>query len=156
VIAPVGERDRLIERLESAGAAAGSPEAFRVVRLEHGRPRYGEDITERYIAPETDQGRAMNYQKGCYLGQEIVERVRSRGQVNRILRAVQIDGTEIPEPGTKLQLGNAVAGEITSAAYSPALDKIVALAYVRAEHANAGGEVSLDNRRAVFAPRIEG
>ena len=153
IIPPANERPALIDRLEDAGAVAASPEAFRIVRIENGRPRYGEDITERYIAPETNQARALNYQKGCYLGQEIVERVRSRGQVNRILVPIQIEGAEPPEPGTKLQLGSAVAGEITSAAYSPALNEVVGLAYVRVEHANRGEELSLNDRAAsVVAP----
>jgi folate-binding protein YgfZ len=153
VITPASERAALIDQLEAAGAVAASPEAFRIVRIENGRPRFGEDITERFIAPETNQARAMNYQKGCYLGQEIVERVRSRGQVNRILVSIQIEGVELPEPGTKLQLGNAVAGEITSVAYSPALNKVMGLAYVRVEHANAGEELSVNDRRvSVAAP----
>lgn len=153
IITPASERDALIDRLEAAGAVAASPEAFRIVRIENGRPRFGEDITERFIGPETNQARAMNYQKGCYLGQEIVERVRSRGQVNRILVPIQIEGTEPAERGTKLQVGNALAGEITSAAYSPALNKIVGLAYIRVEHANAGEELSVNEKRAsVVAP----
>jgi folate-binding protein YgfZ len=151
IITPSAERAALINQIEAAGAVAASPEAFRIIRIENGRPRYGEDITERYIAPETNQARAMNYQKGCYLGQEIVERVRSRGQVNRILVPVRVEGADPPEPGTKLQIGNAVAGEITSAAYSPELNKVVGLAYVRVEHANTGEELSLNDRRATVA-----
>ena len=151
VITPTAERTALIEQLEAAGAVAASPEAFRIIRIKNGRPRFGEDITERFIGPETNQARAMNYQKGCYLGQEIVERVRSRGQVNRILVSIQIEGAEPPEAGTKLQLGSVVAGEITSVAYSPALNKLVGLAYVRVEHANPGEELSLDDRRAMVA-----
>ena len=61
-------------------ARGGCPEATaddaRTVRIEHGRPRYGEEITERYLVQETGQLHAVNFNKGCYLGQEIVERVR--------------------------------------------------------------------------------
>jgi folate-binding protein YgfZ len=101
-----------------------------VVRLEHGRPRYTEDISDRFLAQEANQPHALHFSKGCYLGQEIVERVRSRGQIHRVLKPLVLDTKEPPAPGTKLQIDGADA-EITSAAYSPALDKVVALAYVR-------------------------
>jgi len=116
----------LIAELEAAGAVAGDAEAFRVVRLEHGKARYGEDLSERFLAQEANQPHALHFSKGCYLGQEIVERVRSRGQIHRLLKPLVLDEKDPPAPGTKLP-----AGEITSAAYSPALDKVVALAYVR-------------------------
>ena len=143
IFVPLTERDELIRELESAGAAAADAEAFGVVRLEHGKPRYGEDLSERYLAQEANQPRALHFQKGCYLGQEIVERVRSRGQVHRVLMPLQLDTKEPPESGTKLQIGESNTAEITSAAYSPALDKVVALAYVRVEHAKPGTEMKL-------------
>lgn len=163
------ERESVVNRLESAGVIPASDEAFRMVRIEKGRPRYGEDISERYLAQETNQSRAMNFQKGCYLGQEIVERVRSRGQVHRLLVAVRVEAAEPPAAGTKLQtratpeLGAAApepvepgpsragesiaiepsAGEIASAVFSPALGKVAALAYVRVEHARPGATLYL-------------
>jgi folate-binding protein YgfZ len=127
VFAPASEKSALISRLEAAGAEPADAEAARVVRLEHGKPRYGEDISERFLAQEANQPQALNFSKGCYLGQEIVERVRSRGQIHRELRPLTLETKEPPAPGTKL----ADATEITSAAYSPAMDKVVALAYVR-------------------------
>ena len=74
---------KALQALLAGLAPEASPGDLLAVRLEHGRPRYGDDITERYIAHETGQMHALNFQKGCYLGQEIVERVRSRGLVNR-------------------------------------------------------------------------
>ena len=127
IFAPIAEKPALIKRLEAAGAEPADAEAARVVRLEHGKPRYGEDISERFLAQEANQPHALHFSKGCYLGQEIVERVRSRGQIHRVLKPLILDMTEPPAPGTKLE----DASEITSAAYSPALDKVVALAYVR-------------------------
>jgi aminomethyltransferase len=73
---------------------------------------------------------AVSFTKGCYLGQEIVERVRSRGQVHKHLRALEIDTDAPPEPGAKLTSAGKEAGEIVSAAYSPAQAKTVALAYL--------------------------
>jgi aminomethyltransferase len=127
VFVPVAGKAELISQLEAAGAVAGDAEAFNVVRLEHGKARYGVDLSERFLAQEANQPPALHFSKGCYLGQEIVERVRSRGQIHRVLTPLVLEGKEPPAPGAKLETGT----EFTSAAYSPALDKIVALAYVR-------------------------
>lgn len=124
-------RDAVISSLETAGASGADLEAAKVVRLEHGKPRYGEDISERYLAQETNQSRALHFNKGCYLGQEIVERVRSRAQIHRRLLPVHLETDQVPAPGTKLQAEGKDAAEITSAAFSPALAQTVALAYVR-------------------------
>jgi len=131
VIAPDGEKDQLVAQIEAAGAVPGDTEAFRVVRLENGKPRYGEDLSERFLAQEANQPHALHFSKGCYLGQEIVERVRSRGQIHRVLKPVVLEMKDPPAPGTKLTLADGQAAEITSAVYSPALDKVVGLAYVR-------------------------
>jgi aminomethyltransferase len=133
IFAPVAEKAALISRLEAAGAEPADAEAARVVRLEHGKPRYSEDISERFLAQEANQPHALHFSKGCYLGQEIVERVRSRGQIHRVLKPVVLDASDPPAPGTKLELNGTGAAEITSAAYSPALNKVVALAYVRTD-----------------------
>jgi aminomethyltransferase len=127
IFAPAPEKSALIARLEAAGAEPADAEAARVVRLEHGKARYGDDITDRFLAQEANQPHALHFSKGCYLGQEIVERVRSRGQIHRVLTPLTLDTDAPPARGTKLD----DASEITSAAFSPALGKVVALAYVR-------------------------
>ena len=108
------------------------------MRIENGRPRYGEEITERYLVQETAQLHAVHLSKGCYLGQEIVERVRSRAQMHRVLRKLELDTAEQPAAGTKLTAGGADAAEIASSAFSPAPGKAVALAYVRTPFAEPG------------------
>src|SRR5205085_11781166 len=136
-------------------AASGIPEATsgdaRTVRLEHGRPRYGEEITERYLVQETGQLHAVSFHKGCYLGQEIVERVRSRAQIHRVLRRLEIDTADPPAAGVKLKSGDADAAEIASAAFSPALGKTVALAYVRTQFAELGTKMQLGDVSAIAA-----
>jgi tRNA-modifying protein YgfZ len=133
IFIPMDERHALAARLTAAGIPNATAEEARLVRIENGKPRYGEDISDRYLAQETQQLHAVHFNKGCYLGQEIVERVRSRGQVHRHLAPVEIESATAPAPGSKLVAdGNAVA-EITSAVYSPALGKTVGLAYVRTE-----------------------
>jgi len=134
----VDDKPRLIHDLELAGAQPASPDAATIVRLEHGRPRYGEEITERFLVQETGQMQAVHFNKGCYLGQEIVERVRSRAQIHRILRHLEIDSTEVPPAGTKFE-----GGEIVSAVLSPALGKVVAMAYVRIPSSEPGTELSV-------------
>jgi folate-binding protein YgfZ len=136
------DKRELIEFLESAGAVSASAAEATTVRLEHGHPRYGEEITERFLVQETGQLQAVHFSKGCYLGQEIVERVRSRAQIHRILRHLEIDSSEVPPAGTKLKLGESDAGEIVSAASSPALGKVVAMAYVRMANSEPGTELA--------------
>ena len=148
IILPTAEKAEILRRIGRAGAVPADEEAFRVVRLEHGKPRDGEDISERYLALEANQTAALHFHKGCYLGQEIVERVRSRGLLQRVLRAVEIDGRTPPEPRTKLQIDGTSVGEITSAAYSPALGKVVALAYLRVAQAETGTEMIVGETRA--------
>jgi folate-binding protein YgfZ len=111
----------LIESDEAGGAGAtpvgtATLEAFRIAE---GIPAYGIDMAERDLPQETSQMRALNFSKGCYLGQEIVERIRSRGSVHRHLRPLELFGP-VPAAGAELTLdGGAVAGQITSAAELP-------------------------------------
>ncbi len=148
IFLPTAEKADLVAALGGAGILEATPQEARTVRIEHGRPSYGEEITERYLVQETAQLNAVHFSKGCYLGQEIVERVRSRAQIHRVLRRLEID---LPEPaegapplaGSKLKAGEADAGEIASAAFSPALGKVVALAYVRTAFAEPGTEIRL-------------
>jgi folate-binding protein YgfZ len=136
IFAPIAEKSALIAQLEAAGALAADAGVFRVVRLEHGKARYGEDIGERFLAQEANQPHALHFSKGCYLGQEIVERIRSRGAVHRQFTAFAVAG-EMPEPGAKIIADEKEVGEITSAAILPPLagDRAVALGYLRHEAA---------------------
>jgi len=143
ILLPAAEKEAVEDALRAAGTPEASPEEIRQVRIENGHPRYGEEITERYLVQETAQMQAVNFTKGCYIGQEIVERVRSRGQVHRLLRRLEMDTASVPPAGTKLQVDGADAAEIASAVFSPALHKTVALAYVRANFADPGTRLNL-------------
>ncbi len=134
IFTPVEERNELIRDIEEAGAVQASPDAVTTVRLENGRPRYGEDFTEKTLPQETGLMEALHFQKGCYLGQEIVERVRSRGLLHRALASIRLATAEIPSPGTEIQADGQKVGAITSAAYSPAFEQVVALAYMRLDY----------------------
>jgi folate-binding protein YgfZ len=121
--------------IRTAGAMPVGCASLEAFRIAEGIPAYGIDILERDLPQETAQLRALNFNKGCYLGQEIVERIRSRGSVHRHLRHLELDGP-VPEPGTELQLADGSrAGRLTSAAVLP-LEKgrrVFALAMVGAE-----------------------
>lgn len=149
----VDEKPALLEKLAGAGVPQADMATAEVVRLENGRPRYGTEITEANIPQETQQMGAVHLSKGCYLGQEIVERVRSRGHVNRVLASVEIDGNEPPAPGAKIQSSGADVGEVVSAAYSPAKSKVVGFARLRAEAAADGAELAVGGRRTTTVKR---
>ena len=146
---PTDQEPRVLELLQKAGTHEASPDAARIVRLEHFKPRFGEDIFTTTLSQETQQMHAVNFNKGCYIGQEIVERVRSRGLVHRMLAGVEIDSTEVPAPDTRLLQGEENSGKMTSAAFSPALGKIVGLAYLRRELAEPGTALTVDGHAAV-------
>jgi folate-binding protein YgfZ len=128
IYAPAERKAEIVARLEAAGVKAATAEDARIVRIESGRPRYGEEIVETSLPQETDQMRGVAFNKGCYLGQEIVERIRARGHVNRLLRRVELEG--VVEPGSKVQVEGKEA-TVMSSVWSPGLGRVVGLAYVR-------------------------
>jgi aminomethyltransferase len=133
---------RIIGDAGLAGLPNASAEDILAVRLENGKPRYGEDIFDTTLPQETQLSHALHFSKGCYIGQEIVERIRSRGQVKWLLSRMRIQGTEPPQRGARIMAQEKEAGEITSAAYSPAFGEIRALGYVRAEYLRAALKVN--------------
>jgi folate-binding protein YgfZ len=128
--------------LTNAGAAPAGFQSLESLRILEGTPLYGVDITDRYLAQETNQNRALNFNKGCYLGQEIVERIRSRATVHRTLRQFELTGN-LPPAGAELraegpespEANDKPIGEITSAAHYalPGLPRTFALGFVRVE-----------------------
>lgn len=145
VSGPVGFRVWVQRRNFLFTIPQASSEDVRIVRLENGIPRYGEDISERYLVQETQLLRAVNFNKGCYLGQEIVERVRSQGKVHRLLSSIKVSGDVPLAAGTKLLAGEAAGGEVTSSVYSPGLKEVVGLAYVRSEVLDKGLEMATES-----------
>jgi folate-binding protein YgfZ len=116
--------------------------ALDLLRVASGIPRYGVDIRERDLPQETEQDRALNFSKGCYVGQEIVERIRSRGQVRRRFTGFEVNGP-LPGAGSKIQMEGKDVGEITSAVSLPLAkgERPVALGYIRREAATPGKTV---------------
>ncbi|HVC47448.1 MAG TPA: hypothetical protein VND90_09400 [Terracidiphilus sp.] len=125
---------RLWRTLSTGGATPVGCRALEAFRIAEGIPAYGVDIVERDLPQETAQMRALHFSKGCYLGQEIVERIRSRGNVHRHLRSLELSGP-VPETGTELTLEGVAVGHITSAAELALAEgaRKFALAMLRAE-----------------------
>ena len=143
----------LWEALLGAGAKPVGTTALELLRIACGIPRYGQDIRERDLPQETEQQRALHFTKGCYIGQEIVERIRSRGSVRRTFTGFMVEGP-LPAPGTKIQLDGKDVGEITSVAslpaktgQAPSLLEAVALGYIRRETAAAAKPLTAGDAR---------
>jgi folate-binding protein YgfZ len=134
--------------LLNAGAKPVGTAALERFRIASGIPRYGQDIRERDLPQETEQLRALNFSKGCYVGQEIVERIRSRGNVHRTFTGFLVDGA-LPPPGAKIQLEGKDVGEITSVASLPLAsgERLVALGYIRREAALPGKQLSAEGAK---------
>jgi len=149
VYAAAGAADEIVRSLAEAGAQPATEEDARVVRIENGWPRYGEDIRDTSLPQETGQMHAVSFSKGCYLGQEIVERIRAQGHVNRKLVRLRLDSATPLPAGAKLTVDGADAGEITSSVYSPAEASAIALAYVRSSYAPPGQALAAGDVLAV-------
>jgi folate-binding protein YgfZ len=141
------------ERLIEHGARPIGTDALEMFRLAAGIPRYGADITERYLPQETDQPQALNFQKGCYIGQEIVERIHARGMIHRKLTGFVVEGA-VPTAGAKIEAEGKEVGEVTSAVTLPSADgsRAAALGYLRVEARTAGAEVQVSGARAKVLP----
>lgn len=145
----------IIEAARSANAVEMSNELLDTLRIEAGIPASVYDIDEDVIVAEAGQiERGVSYQKGCYLGQEVVERMRSRGGLARKLVGMRIDGTDRPARNAAIKAGDADAGRVTSAAYSPSFDSMVALGYLKIAHANPGTKVAVDIEGAPVAGEV--
>jgi len=129
--------EALSQALRNAGAISCSAQSRDWLRLLEGTPKYGTDIRDRELPQETGQTRALHFAKGCYLGQEIVERIRSRGNVHRIFSGFRLEGA-LPDPGTALEAESKQVGELTSVAAIPLSADIsstvqLGLGYIRRE-----------------------
>jgi folate-binding protein YgfZ len=141
---------QLWDALLAAGALPVGSEALEMLRIVSGTPRYGVDIRERDLPQETEQARALNFNKGCYVGQEIVERIRSRGAVHRKFTGFVADGAAQITAGTKIVAVEKEVGEITSSASLQLRggNKTVALGYIRREVGVPGREVMIGGAKA--------
>jgi aminomethyltransferase len=150
-LAPLGV-PALQDALIKAGANPVGIAALDRIRIAAGIPRYGQDIRERDLPQETEQKRALHFSKGCYVGQEIVERIRSRGNVHRKFTGFEVEGL-LPAPGTKIEANGKEVGEITSSAALPLAsgERSVALGYIRREVEKPGNELRASGTKLTVA-----
>jgi glycine cleavage system T protein len=144
---PSGELSRiwglLMERGKEYGITPAGSKALDTLRIEAGIPVYGTDMDEDTIPIEAGIWDALNFEKGCYVGQEVVARIKWRGHVNRHLVGLITSGERVPERGSDLFHGEKKIGLITSGTFSPALRKNIALGYIRREFVEPGTPVNL-------------
>jgi len=144
LVIPMSSADAIQMALEDAARPDSitevSSEVIQVRRTEAGIPWPGYEITDEYLPAETRQlDRAVSFQKGCYLGQEVVERMRSRHVVARLLCGFSMENEEIPMvPSTLTASDGAVAGTLTSACRSISSGKIIGLGYARTGDSGPG------------------
>jgi len=139
----------LRDAVESTGGRAMGYKALSALRLEQGIPWFGYDFGDKQIPHEAGLEHShISFTKGCYTGQEIVERVRSRGQVNRVRVLVKFDTSEPLGAGTPLMADGKEVGHVTRTAFSPALQTAIGMAYVRRENSAVGSELSCGGGRA--------
>ncbi len=151
--------EKLRSTVKARGGALVGSQVLNVVRVESGLPEYGVDMSDENLAQETGLDEAISYDKGCYLGQEVVARIHFRGHVNRQLRSLEFDmGPALS--GARLLAGDKEVGVITSAVTSPEYGDI-GLGYVRREvepgsrlrWSTAESEGAVVVRAASFRPR---
>lgn len=117
-----------------SGLRVGSAAELEVLRIEAGIPRLGIDVDQSTIPQEAFlEVDAVSFTKGCFIGQELVCRIDSRGHVNRFLRRLAVPGDGVPPVGSEVLVGDKVVGQVTSAAAVPGEARAVALAMVRRE-----------------------
>ncbi|HEY8551670.1 MAG TPA: glycine cleavage T C-terminal barrel domain-containing protein [Vicinamibacterales bacterium] len=153
-----GRLDEVQARLVKAGAQEIDAAVWDTLRIEAGRPVFGIDMDMDTIPLEAGiEGRAISQTKGCYVGQEIVIRIlhRGGGRVAKRLVGLVVDPSAVqppvPQAGTTLRQETREIGRVTSATWSPALERIVALGYVHRDAASEGTIVTIEGEPALQA-----
>lgn len=133
-------RDLLIE----AGAESVDPEALETLRIEAGIARYGADMDETNVVTETNLDDAVSFSKGCYIGQEIIARIKYRGHVAKKLTGIIADGELALESGAKIfAVDEKEIGRVTSFTFSPQLQRTIAMAYLKYDYLAPGTPVKI-------------
>ena len=132
-------------------------QVYHTLRIETGTPWYGVDIDDSNLPQEVGRiDRAVSFTKGCYIGQETIARIRTYGHVNRSLVGLKADGDSPVTSKSKVIRGGKEIGHVTSSVWSPSVNSMIALAYVRRGNQDPGTPVEIDiagqARNAVIAP----
>ena len=123
--------------------------AREVFRIEAGIPSYGKDINDKNILPETGlEHSSVSYNKGCYIGQEVIARIKTYGAPNFALMGLTIEGDVLPISGSEIKLASKKLGVIKSSIFSYSLQKNISLAYIQKDHRSPDIDldVTIDNK----------
>jgi folate-binding protein YgfZ len=143
------------DALTEAGAHPFSTDALEILRIEAGLPRYGIDMDDTNVVSETNLDDAVSYTKGCYIGQEIIARIKYRGHVAKKLTGLIFDQeTPIEYGGTIQSVEGKDIGRVTSATFSPRVGMTIALGYLRYDYLAAGTEVKLVSNEAEHVAHV--
>jgi len=146
LIVPTENATALWDMLVEAGAHPTGYDVFEKLRIEAGIPRFGRDMDESNVVTETNLDDAVSYTKGCYLGQEIIVRIKHRGHVAKKLTGLVFEKETAIDSGAAVQSeAGAEIGRVTSPTFSPSLGRTVALAYLKYEFLSAGTRVNANS-----------
>jgi folate-binding protein YgfZ len=143
------DSDAVVRSIAAAGATAIDHGTWDVVRTEAGIPVYGVDIDETTTMPELGE-RGISYEKGCYIGQEVVAKVKYLGHVNRRFAGLVFSDNELPEPKTVVRKGGREVGYVTTSLLSPRLNKPIALAFLSRAAYAPGAQVDVGSQTATI------
>ena len=150
IVASSSQAETVWQTLLEAGVSLGvrpvGLAALNMLRIEAGIPWYGIDMDEGRLVMEVGLEQAISFKKGCYLGQEVVERATARGHMNRKLIGLIVQSDIAPVQGEKLFHAGQEVGWVTSATYSPRFAKPIALGYVRREQLGQGTQLRIDRQ----------
>jgi folate-binding protein YgfZ len=150
LIVPVAAAESVETELLAAGAEAASADVLERLRVEAGTPRLGRELDESVLPAEAGLDDAISTSKGCYTGQEVVTRMRTRGRAAHRLVGLRFEGERLPERGAPIEAEGGSIGQVTSAVRSPELGA-VGLGFVRAELALPGASVRVAGAPAQIA-----
>jgi folate-binding protein YgfZ len=146
----------LWDALSVAGAQPFGFEALEILRIEAGQPRYGVDVNETNVVLETGLDEAVSFTKGCYIGQEIIARIHWRGHVAKRVAGLSLDEAGAIEPEDKVRaMDGKEIGRVTSVAFSPRLNRHLALAVIKYDYLAPGTEVVIISGEAERAAHVE-
>jgi aminomethyltransferase len=153
VWAEVSKVNAILDGLPAAGAIPIDETTWNIVRTEAGLPIYGVDIDDTTTLPELGE-KGIRYDKGCYIGQEVVARIKYIGHVNRRFMGFISDADQLLERGSAVQVGGKDVGYITTSVVSPHLGKAIALGFVNRVAAVSGTPVELVSGESRIASKV--
>ena len=149
------EAQALHDSLTKAGAHSVGPATQETLRIEAGIPRYGLDMDEANVVTETNLDEAVSFTKGCYIGQEIIARIKYRGHVAKKLTGLVFESKVVLRHGAKvLSSDDKEIGRVTSSAFSPRLGRTIALGYLKYDYLSPGTSVKVVSSEQEFPATV--